>query len=219
MKKITILLITAMFTLTTSAFAGGMIGVKIGKGDLEGTAKSYTAGGTTYGAATGSKDNDFGAIFAEYNVMESPISVGLEYVPFDADVSLDGKSSGVSANVGDYTTLYALAMQPVNDDVSVYAKIGYSQADIGSIKNTDTLTTINSKSGELEPMYGARSRQPVQFRLVISSSAPRKTRMVTSTLRGILRWSHLSSTPKRTHPLPRCTFVYSTRIPVWAPNS
>ena len=155
MKKITILLITAMFTLTTSAFAGGMIGVKIGKGDLEGTAKSYTAGGTTYGAATGSKDNDFGAIFAEYNVMESPISVGLEYVPFDADVSLDGKSSGVSANVGDYTTLYALAMQPVNDDVSVYAKIGYSQADIGSIKNTDTLTTINSKSGELEGMmYG-----------------------------------------------------------------
>ena len=154
MKKLMVLITTAIF-LATSAFAGGMIGVKIGKGDLEGTAKSYTAGGTTYGAATGSKDNDFGAIFAEYNVMESPISVGLEYVPFDADVSLDGKSSGVSANVGDYTTLYALAMQPVNDDVSVYAKIGYSQADIGSIKNTDTLTTINSKSGELEGMmYG-----------------------------------------------------------------
>ena len=31
MKKITTLLITAMFTLATSAFAGGMIGVKYGK--------------------------------------------------------------------------------------------------------------------------------------------------------------------------------------------
>ena len=30
MKKITILLITAIFTLATSAFAGGMVGVKYG---------------------------------------------------------------------------------------------------------------------------------------------------------------------------------------------
>ena len=154
MKKITIIILSVIFTLTTSAFAGGMVGVKYGNGDLEGNAKSYVAGGTTYAAESGSKDNDFGAIFAEANIKESPISVGLEYVPLDADVSLNGKNSGVSANVADYTTIYALAMQELTN-VSVYAKLGYSMADIGTVKPNDGQTTINSNSDSLEGMmYG-----------------------------------------------------------------
>ena len=151
MKKLTILLITAIFTLATSAFAGGMVGVKYGNGDLEGNAKSYVSGTTTYAAQNGSKDNQFGAIFAEFNVKESPVSIGLEYVPFDADISLDGDASGASANVGDYTTLYALAMKEINE-VSLYAKLGYSMADIGAVKNDDATTSVNSKSSELEGM-------------------------------------------------------------------
>ena len=156
MKKLTILIFSILFTLSTTAFAGGMIGVKYGNGDLEGNAQSYTAGSTTYAAESGSKDNEFGAIFAEINIKESPISVGLEYVPFDADISLDGtNSSEQSANVSDYTTIYALAMHELSN-FSVYAKLGYSQADIGTIKNNDPTTTVNSKSGELEGMmYGA----------------------------------------------------------------
>jgi len=155
MKKLTILIFSILFTLSTTAFAGGMIGVKYGNGDLEGNAQSYTAGSTTYAAESGSKDNEFGAIFAEINIKESPISVGLEYVPFDADISLNGDNANVSANVSDYTTLYALAMHELSN-FSVYAKLGYSQADIGTIKNDDTTTTVNSKSGELEGMmYGA----------------------------------------------------------------
>ena len=155
MKKLTILIFSILFTLSTTAFAGGMIGVKYGNGDLEGNAQSYTAGSTTYAAESGSKDNEFGAIFAEINIKESPISVGLEYVPFDADISLNGDNANVSANVSDYTTIYALAMHELSN-FSVYAKLGYSQADIGTIKNDDTTTTVNSKSGELEGMmYGA----------------------------------------------------------------
>ena len=154
MKKITILFVSALFTLTTSAFAGGMIGVKVGNGDLDGNKKSYTAGTNAYGASSGSKSSKFGAIFAEINVKESPISVGLEYVPLDADISLNGKASGVSANVSDYTTIYALAMHELNE-VSVYAKLGYSQADIGKVKVNDTATTYVSQSGDLEGMmYG-----------------------------------------------------------------
>jgi len=154
MKKLTILTFSILFTISTSAFAGGMIGVKYGNGDLEGNAQSYTAGSTTYAAESGSKDNEFGAIFAEVNVKESPISVGLEYVPFDADISLNGDASGVSANVSDYTTLYALAMHELNE-VSVYAKLGYSMADIGTVKPNDGQTTINSSSDSLEGMmYG-----------------------------------------------------------------
>ena len=154
MKKLTILLITAVFTLATSAFAGGMVGVKYGTGELDGNSKSYVSGGTTYAAQSGSKDNEFGAIFAEVNIKSSPISVGLEYVPFDADISLNGSTSGASANVSDYTTAYLLAMTDLKD-ISVYAKVGYSQADIGTVKNDDTTTTVNSKSSELEGMmYG-----------------------------------------------------------------
>ena len=129
MKKFTILIISALFTLTTSVFAGGMIGVKYGKGDLEGNAKAYGQ----YNAQSASKDSDFGAIFAEINVMESPISVGIEYVPIDADISLDGHQANVSANVSDYTTLYALAMKELTN-FSVYGKLGYSQADVGKVK-------------------------------------------------------------------------------------
>jgi len=154
MSKITTLLFLVLFGLTTSVYAGGMIGVKLGKGDLEGNSKSYTAGSTTYAAISGSKDAEFGAIFAEVNIKESPISVGLEYVPFDADISLNGAQANVSANVQDYTTIYALAMRELND-VSVYAKLGYSMADIGTVKPNDGQTTINSNSDSLEGiMYG-----------------------------------------------------------------
>jgi hypothetical protein len=154
MKKLTILFVTALFTLTTSAFAGGMVGVKYGTGTLDGSSQAYTAGSTTIAAQSGSKDNEFAAIFAEVNVKESPISVGLEYVPFDADISLNGKTSGASANVSNYSTLYALAMKEIND-VSVYAKLGYSMADIGTVKANGSNTTINSNSDKLEGiMYG-----------------------------------------------------------------
>ena len=154
MKKITTIFISALFTLTTSAFAGGMVGVKYGSGDLDGNAKSYVAGGTTYAAQSGSKNNEFGAIFAEINVKESPISVGLEYVPFDADIALDGRSNNVSANVSDYTTIYALAMKELSN-ASVYVKLGYSMADIGTVKHNSGATTVNSNSSELEGlMYG-----------------------------------------------------------------
>ena len=150
MKKITILILSVLFTLTTSAFAGGMIGVKYGKGDLEGNAKAYGQ----YNAQSASKDSDFGAIFAEVNIKESPISVGIEYVPLDADISLDGHQANVSANVSDYTTLYALAMHDLTN-FSVYAKLGYSKADIGKVKVNDFQTTYVSQSGDLEGMmYG-----------------------------------------------------------------
>ena len=168
MKKLTILIFSILFTLSTTAFAGGMIGVKYGNGDLEGNAQSYTAGSTTYAAESGSKDNEFGAIFAEINIKESPISVGLEYVPFDANISLDSRnSSEQSANVSDYTTIYALAMHELSN-FSVYAKLGYSQADIGTVKANDAETTINSNSDSLEGMmygFGLQS-QELPFGLV-----------------------------------------------------
>ena len=154
MKKITILFVSALFTLSTSAFAGGMIGVKVGNGDLDGNKKSYTAGTNAYGASSGSKSSKFGAIFAEINVKESPISVGVEYVPFDADISLQGHQANVFANVSDYTTIYAMAKHEFAA-FGVYVKAGFSEADIGAVKPNDGNTTIDTQSSTLEgTMYG-----------------------------------------------------------------
>jgi hypothetical protein len=138
-----------------------MIGVKLGVGDLEGNKKGYTAGTHSYGSQSGSKDAEFGAIFAEVNVNDSPISIGVEYVPFDADISLDGKKANVSANVDDYTTIYALAMRELSD-ASVYAKIGYSMADVGTVQPNNSTTTVNSQSDSLEGMMfgvGVQSKE------------------------------------------------------------
>ena len=155
MKKITILIVSALFALTTSAFAvGGMVGVKLGQGYLEGNANSYTAGTNVYPAESGTKGSPFGAIFAEVNIQESPVSVGIEYVPFDADISLQGHQANVFANVSDYTTIYAMAKHEFAA-FGVYVKAGFSEADIGAVKPNDGNTTIDTQSSTLEgTMYG-----------------------------------------------------------------
>jgi opacity protein-like surface antigen len=164
MRKFTIILISALFALTSSAFAAGLVGVKLGQGYLEGNANAYTAGSNSYAAESGTKGSAFGAIFAEISVMESPISAGIEYVPFDADISLNGQNNTVSANLSDYTTVYALAAHEISDELSVYAKIGYSMAEIGAVKPNDAATTVNSQSDSLEGMvygFGFQSELPM----------------------------------------------------------
>ena len=146
MKKLIVLLFAATFTFATSAFAGGLVGVKFGTGELNGDAAGYTAGSNTYTAVSGSKDNQFGAIFAEVELPVGPLSVGVEYVPFDADIALTKKSSSTSANVSDFTTVYALASTSAGN-VNVFGKIGYSMADIGTVKSKSTLV---SQSKDLE---------------------------------------------------------------------
>tara|TARA_B100000035_G_scaffold74040_1_gene61364 strand:+ start:501 stop:1142 length:642 start_codon:yes stop_codon:yes gene_type:complete len=145
MKKLIVLLFGTALTFATSAFAGGMVGVKFGTGDLTGNADSYTSGGTTYSAATGSKDSLYGAIFAEMDVPAAGplenLSVGVEYVPLDADVSLDNKSAGTSANVGDFTTIYAMISADTAGDANVYAKLGYAMADVGTVKSKSTVVS------------------------------------------------------------------------------
>jgi len=154
MKKI-ISIVIASFLFSVTANAGGMVGAKIGFGEIEGTKNSYTAGATAYAADTEKATSGYGSIFAEINVMESPVSVGVEYIPFDAVLSIDNSAADSSVTLSDHTTIYALASKNVADGVSVFAKLGYSHADIGKASTHHT-TTVNSKSGSLEgPMVGA----------------------------------------------------------------
>jgi hypothetical protein len=155
MKKLITILVSSVILFTTSAYSAGMIGLKVGTGDLEGTQKAYTAGGTTYAAQTKSEDSEYGAIFAEIEIPNYPVSVGLEYIPFTATVSVDGNSSDSHLELSDHTTLYLLAAKELANGASVYGKLGYSMADIGGVKANYTGTTVNSHDDSLEgPMAG-----------------------------------------------------------------
>ena len=147
MKK----LITVLFAMmmTTSAFANGMIGIKYGTGDLEGTKKSYTAGSTTYAAQTKDESHEYGAIFFVLNVPDvDGLSVGIDFIPYTATVSVDGNSSDSHLELSDHTTLYGLYSMDLGG-FSPFLKVGYSMADIAAFANYST-TTINSHDDTLE---------------------------------------------------------------------
>ncbi len=146
MKKLYSFIFGAALLFSTSAHSDVTLGLKVGHGDLEGSSKSYTAGLNAYASQTASKDSMFGAIFAELSLGDTNVSAGLEYVPLDADISLDGKNSSSSANIEDYTTAYLLYMHDAGG-ANVYGKLGYSRADIGTVKSG---SVVNSQSSELD---------------------------------------------------------------------
>ena len=152
MKKIISILFGASLLVATSAQSAGMVGIKIGQGELNGENDAYTAGDTNIAAQSADVSNEYGAIFAEIGLGDSPISVGVEYVPFEADIRLDKGESSSGANVSDATTLYALFGKEAGVG-SVYVKAGYFMADVKTVQ--DGQTTINSSDDTLEgPMVG-----------------------------------------------------------------
>ena len=151
MKKILSIIFSSVF-LMTSAYAGGMIGIKAGTGDLEGKrTSSHDASG---GLTEASRDSDYGAIFIEANINDGPVSFGLEVVPMEGIIDADpGTSTDVQATVSDLKTLYALVAKEV-DIGAVYAKLGYSHAD-ATVKSNYIDTTITNAPDSLEgPMVG-----------------------------------------------------------------
>ena len=154
MKKIVSILFASII-FTTSAYAGGLIGLKVGNGDLEGTKLKTTNTLAPHDAQTsGSVDHTYGAIFGEININESPLNLGFELVPLTGTLSVANDDSDASVEVGNLRTIYALAAREIGAG-SVYAKLGYSEADIDNAKQSNGTTTITSFSDALEgPMIG-----------------------------------------------------------------
>ena len=152
-KIVSILFASIIFT--TSAYAGGLIGLKVGNGDLEGTKLQTTNTLAPHDAKTsGSKDNMYGAIFGEININESPLNLGFELVPLTGTISVVNDDSDASVEVSNLRTIYALAAREIGGG-SVYAKLGYSEADIDNAKQSAGGTTITSFTDALEgPMIG-----------------------------------------------------------------
>ena len=151
MKKIISIIFSSIF-LMSSAYAGGMIGVKIGHGDLEGTRTTNFDG--SGGSKSASRDSEYAAIFAEVSMDALPLSFGLEVVPMEGKIdAAPGTSTDVTAFVENLKTVYA--MYSVDTDFgAVYGKVGYSHADISAKTNYDN-TTLSAASDALEgPMVG-----------------------------------------------------------------
>ena len=103
---------------------------------------------------SGSADHMYGAIFGEININESPLNLGFELVPLTGTLSVANDDSDASVEVGNLRTIYALAAREIGAG-SVYAKLGYSEADIDNAKQSNGTTTITSFSDALEgPMIG-----------------------------------------------------------------
>ena len=154
MKKI-VSIVFASIIFTTSAFAGGLIGLKLGNGELEAHKEGVTNTLAPHDAAeTKSVDEMYGAIFGEINVNDGPLNLGFELVPLTGTVSVANDDSDASVELSNLKTIYALAAKEVGSG-SIYAKLGFSKADIDNAKQSNGTTTINSFSDELEgPMVG-----------------------------------------------------------------
>ena len=148
MKKLISIVFTSLFFMST-AYAGGMIGVKVGNGELEGTRTSTGEGGAT----TGAVNSEFGAIFAEANLADTPVSLGIELVPMEGII--DTKSStgtDSQVTVSDLITVYVLAAKEM-DFGSIYGKLGYATVDLNPKANYGQTLSDFSDSAD-GPMIG-----------------------------------------------------------------
>lgn len=149
MRKV-ITLVGASLFLASSVIAEGLIGIKLGMGDLEASKGAYTAGSTSYAAETKSEDHEYGAIFGEISVPQvDGLSIGFEFIPFTATLTVDGNSSDSSLELSDHTTIYGLYGRDLGG-VNAYLKAGMAMADISNVKANYHTTTVNSHDGSLD---------------------------------------------------------------------
>ncbi|MDC3226142.1 hypothetical protein OAT75_01145 [Candidatus Pelagibacter sp.] len=178
MKKLTIAFISVIF-LALSAQADS-IGVRISQANMDAsgshTTNSTTAGKLSSGGAavnaSGNSDFMVASLFAEkdFDMGAMSMSLGLDVIPFTTEIDKLGGGDGFDATieVGNLITAY---IQPTFDlgDMSVFAKVGYSQADL-DITNISrqataagTASTDGNTGKDLEGMmYGAGIQKAVQ---------------------------------------------------------
>ena len=175
MKKLTIAFISVIF-LAVSAQADS-VGVRISQSNMDASGSHTTNSGSggSGGAAVNSSGNaDFmvASLFAEKDIELGgmSMSIGLDVIPFTTEIDKLGGSDGFDATVevGNLITAY---IQPTFDlgDMSVFAKVGYSQADLDITNISRQATTAGTASTDgntgkdLEGMmFGAGIQKAVQ---------------------------------------------------------
>ena len=166
MFKKTIGIVSAIFFLSNVSYADTTnIGVKLSYGSLEATGTETTdkagsnSGGTVVDSGSGDGSFPFASLFVEREIELDGFNValGLDYVPFEAEVDKLGGGDGTDATVElkDHFTIYVQPSKKLDNGVTVFGKLGYSQADVkisevarqattgGDTASTDTGATRN----------------------------------------------------------------------------
>ena len=166
MFKKTIGIVSAIFFLSNVSYADTTnIGVKLSYGSLEATGTETTdaagsnSGGSVVDSGSGDGSFPFASLFVEREIELDGFNValGLDYVPFEAEVDKLGGGDGTDATVElkDHFTIYVQPSKKLDNGVTVFGKLGYSQADVkisevarqattgGDTASTDTGATRN----------------------------------------------------------------------------
>jgi hypothetical protein len=154
-KKIIIAAISASF-LASAAFADSTnIGFRISSGNL---AASGTENTNLSGTDVTQKERDanfeMASFFIERQFETSDkfnIILGLDYVPITAEVASLGGTTGFNAKVsaGDLFTAYLQPTIIVNDNISVFGKVGFASGDLEITEISRQATTAGTASTDV----------------------------------------------------------------------
>ena len=176
-KKITLGIISVFFFAVTASADSTNIGLKASYGKMDATGSHTTNSGSSGsgGAAVNASGNasfPFASVFIErqINTGSFDVAFGLDINPSTQEVDKLGGGNGFDATV-DLGNLYTAYIQPMiysNNNITLFAKVGYSQADLdikdisrqasasgGTASTNNSASTDGNTSKSLEgPMYG-----------------------------------------------------------------
>ena len=143
------------------------VGIKLSYGNFDASGTETTdlaADGAL--ARSGDADFPFASAFIErdFALTNFNIALGLDYIPLEAEVETIGGTTGFNAKVEvkDQFTIYVQPSKKLDNGITIFGKLGYSQADLQISKtarqastDSDAAGTDTGASRDLEgPMFG-----------------------------------------------------------------
>jgi hypothetical protein len=175
LKKITTILLSVSFLSSVAIADTTNIGVKLSYGTLEASGTETTnLNSTAVSSGSGDGSFPFGSVFVEREIelTNANIAFGLDYIPFEAEVDKLGGGDGTDAtvNLKDHFTVYIQPSKKLDNGLSVFGKIGYSQADVkitDVTRQASTAGTASTDTGATKslegPMIGIGVEKEVAF--------------------------------------------------------
>ena len=147
------------------------VGIKLSYGnfDASGSETPDSAGSNAGGTAvsrSGDADFPFASAFIErdFALTNFNIALGLDYIPLEAEVETIGGGTGFDAKVEvkNQFTVYIQPSKKLDNGITIFGKLGYSQADLKisqtarqASTDSDAAGTDTGASRDLEgPMFG-----------------------------------------------------------------
>lgn len=179
-KYIISFLFLSLFSVSSLADTTN-VGLKLSYGNLDasGTETTDSAGSNSGGAAVSSGSGDatfpFASAFVEreFELSNFNVALGLDVVPIKAEVDKLTGGTGTDATVElkNHYTIYVQPSKKLDNGISVFAKLGYSQADVKisevsrqSTTGGDTASTDTGATKSLEgPMGGIGFEKETSF--------------------------------------------------------